>query len=169
MDAANPTGGQVYDAVQNPSPTAIVVYCGDPRFQVAFDQFIENGLKLAKGQFIPLVIGGGAGVLSQPEKLPKEFKFLKDRFDLIRAQFPSVKRVILINHEDCEYYGMLREKFAGFLNAHGFANHPREDMQRIAGIARLLLPFLGVSLDMYYARFADEQHTKIAFEPIKAG
>jgi len=73
----------VYEAMAQVRPEAVVVYCGDPRLQTAFEPFIEKGLKLPKGQYIPLVVGGGAGVLANPERLPKEFKFMKDRFELI--------------------------------------------------------------------------------------
>ena len=53
-----PTQGEakIYNAVQNPTPEAIVVYCGDPRFQEAFEGFIANELKLAKGQYIPMIV-----------------------------------------------------------------------------------------------------------------
>ena len=50
----------VYEAMPEVAPQAVVVYCSAPRFQVAFDQFIEKELGLAKGEFIPLVIAGGA-------------------------------------------------------------------------------------------------------------
>ena len=102
-----------------------MVYCGDPRFQEAFDGFIANELKLAKGQYIPLVVGGGAGVLAHPEKLPKEFKFMKERLELYSQAFHSIRRVILINHEDCKYYDSLKERVLGFVGAHAAAGGPR--------------------------------------------
>jgi len=159
---------KTYDAVQNPEPKAIVVYCGDPRFQKAFEQFIETELGLKKGQYIPMVVGGGAAVLAHPEKLPKEFKFMKDRFELYGGYFGSIRRVVLINHEDCKYYESLKERVLGFLGAHPqLADRSREDLPAIAGIFDRLLSHLGVAVELYYAKFTDPGHAKIVFEPIK--
>jgi hypothetical protein len=166
-----PTQGEarMYNAVQNPAPQAIVVYCGDPRFQEAFEGFIANELKLAKGEYIPLVVGGGAGVLAHPEKLPKEFKFMKERLELYTQHFHSVRRVILINHEDCKYYDSLKERVLDFAGAHSvLADHAREDMPVVAEIFRRLLAHLKLPVELHYASFADPGHTKIVFDQVKA-
>jgi hypothetical protein len=156
----------VYEARPEAAPQAIVVYCSAPRFQTAFDHFIEQELGLAKGEFIPFVIAGGAGVLAHPQRLPKEFKFMRDRFELLRRTYPSVQRIVLINHEDCAYYRMLGEKLHDVLPPHadGRSTWPREDMALIGDIFTRLLAHLGVPAELYYARFADEDHTKVAFE-----
>jgi hypothetical protein len=137
----------VYDAVRDARPEAIVVYCSDPRFQTAFDQFIQMELGLAKGHFMPLIIGGGAGVLGHPEQLPKEFKFLKERFELYREVFPSLRRVVLINHEDCRYYEFLKTKLLGFLGPR-FVISPeqaRDDLALVAKAFKRLLPHFAPS------------------------
>jgi hypothetical protein len=158
----------MYNAVQNPTPEAIVVYCGDPRFQEAFDGFIANELKLARGQYIPMIVGGGAGVLAHPEKLPKEFKFMKERLELYAQNIHSIRRVILINHEDCKYYTSLKERVLGFAGAHSVLDHAREDMPLIAQVFRRLLAHLNLPVELHYASFADPEHTKIVFDQIKA-
>ncbi|MCX5643910.1 MAG: hypothetical protein NTZ17_04380 [Phycisphaerae bacterium] len=156
----------VYEARPKAHPEAVVVYCGDPRLQTAFEPFIEKELGLHKGQFIPLVVGGGAGVLANPERLPKEFKFMKDRFELIHRAFPSVKRAVLINHEDCIYYRLLAEKIPGFLTdpASKLRDRPGEDLDRIAGVFDRLLSHLGLRAELYYGKFTDADHTKVAFD-----
>jgi hypothetical protein len=157
----------LYDAVPNPAPTAVVIHCSDPSFQAAFNGFVEQELKLAPGDYVPLVFSGGAGVLSQPMSLPKEFKFVKERIEFLRRHFASIKRVILINHEDCEYYATLADRFQGLLGSR-LSDHMRQDMKSIAGILLRALPVAhGLSIELYYARFADDAHTKIAFERIK--
>jgi hypothetical protein len=158
----------VYEALPQAHPEAIVVYCGDPRFQTAFQAFTETELGLHKGQFIPLVVGGGAGVLANPERLPKEFKFMRDRFELIHRYFPSVQRVVLINHEDCLHYRMLAEKIPGFLAGHVSAlrDRPGEDMSRIAEVFNRFLSHLDLQAELYYARFAGADHDKVTFDPI---
>ena len=166
-----PTQGEarIYNAVQNPTPEAIVVYCGDPRFQEAFDGFIAKELKLPKGKFIPLVVGGGAGVLAHPERLPKEFKFMKERLELYSQYFHSIRRIILINHEDCKYYNSLKERVLGLVGAHsGLVDHAREDLPMVADVFRRLLAHLRLPIELHYASFADPQHTKIVFDQVKA-
>jgi len=144
-----------------------VVYCSDPRFQAAFDQFIANELHLAKGSFIPIVIAGGGGVFARPHELPKEFKFMKERLELAREYFPSIRRVILINHEDCGYYGFLKSKVLGLLGARlAAAIGPREDLPTVAKVFEHLLSQLGLSVELYYAKFTDESRTKVVFEKI---
>ncbi len=156
----------VYEALPHVHPEALVVYCGDPRLQTAFVPFIENELGLAKGQYIPTVVGGGAGALAYPQRLPKEFKFMKDRFELIHRAFPSVKRAVLINHEDCIYYRLLAEKIPGFLTnpAAKICDRPGEDMPLIAGVFDRFLSHLGLRPELYYGRFTDGDHTRMAFE-----
>ena len=158
----------VYEARPQAHPEAVVVYCGDPRLQTAFEPFIEKELGLPKGQYIPLVVGGGAGVLANPERLPKEFKFMKDRFELIHRAFPSVQRAILINHEDCIYYRLLAEKIPGFLTdpAAQLRDRPGADMDRIAEVFDRLLSHLGLKAELYYGKFADADLSKMTFERV---
>jgi len=158
----------VYEALPQARPEAVVVYCGDPRLQTAFELFIEKELGLRKGQFIPLVVGGGAGVLANPERLPKEFKFMKDRFELIHRHFPSVKRAVLINHEDCVYYRTLAEKIPGFRTdqASELRHRPGADMDRIAAVFNRRLSHFGLKAELYYGKFADADHSKMAFDRV---
>ena len=164
-----PAPTPTYEVVRDPRPEAIVVYCDDPRFQKAFEPFIERELGLRREQFVPLVVGGGAGVLAHPERLPKEFKFMKDRFELIHKYFPSIKRVVLINHEDCIYYRMLAEKIPGFLTdcASNLRNRPGEDMDLIERVFTRLLSHLGLRIELYYAKFAGGDHSKVAFDRVR--
>jgi hypothetical protein len=148
-------------------PEAAVVYCGDPRLQTAFVPFIENELGLAKGQYIPTVVGGGAGALAYPQRLPKEFKFMKDRLELIHRAFPSVKRAVLINHEDCIYYRLLAQKIPGFLTDPAkLRDRPHEDMDRIADVFDRLLSHLGLKPELYYGKFSDAEHTRMIFDRV---
>ncbi len=158
----------VYEAMPHAHPEAVVVYCGDPRLQTAFVPFIENELGLAKGQYIPTVVGGGAGALAYPQRLPKEFKFMKDRFELIHRAFPSVKRAVLINHEDCVYYRLLAEKIPGFATGHvsKLKDRPGEDMDLIADVFHRHLSHLGLRAELYYGRFAGDDHSKMTFDRV---
>jgi hypothetical protein len=165
--ATAPTGSRTYAAIQNPKPEAIVIYCSDPRFQPAFREFIQKELGLAEGQYIPLVIGGGAGVLAHRDQLPKDFKVLKDRLEMHLARFSSIRRVVLINHEDCQYYETLRDKLPHLFSAHlgGASDKQRRDLGTVAtALLGLLSSKLG--MELYYARFQDPEHTRIVFERV---
>ncbi len=159
---------QTYQIEPEAQPRVIVVHCSDPRFQSAFDRFIEKELGLKKGEFVPFVVGGGAGVLAHPEKLPKEFKFMKERFELFRQNYPSIKRIVLINHEDCAYYKTLKQRVLGVLGQHAqfLLQQPRDDMLLIEKIFNRFLPHLGYSLELYYAKFTDETCSQVVFERI---
>ena len=158
----------VYEAMPHVHPEAVVVYCGDPRLQTAFVPFIEKELGLAKGQYIPTVVGGGAGALAYPQRLPKEFKFMKDRLELIHRAFPSVTRAVLINHEDCIYYRLLAEKIPGFLtdDVSALRHRPGADMDLIAGVFHRYLAHLGMKPELYYGRFVDNDHSQMAFDRV---
>lgn len=157
----------MYDAIPQVSPEALVVYCSDPRFQTAFEPFVENELGLAKGRYVPFVVAGGAGVLANPARLPKEFKFLRDRFALFHEHFACLQRLILINHEDCAYYKMLAKEVPGLReHAAQTAHWPRQDLPHIAATLHQLGAHYGWTVELYYARFADADHRQVTFERV---
>ena len=123
-----------YDIDKSAVPQAIVLHCSDPRFQGAFEQFLREELHLEKGQYIPIVVGGGAGVLAHPERLPKEFKFLRQRLEHYRTTvFPTARRLILINHQGCRYYQGLKERALGYRVAKERDRDGRESHEQAAG------------------------------------
>jgi hypothetical protein len=157
-----------YPVLQDPKPGAVVIHCSDPRFQAAFEQFLAHELHLEQGTYIPIIVGGGGGVLAHPEQLPKEFKFLKDRLEHYRSVFPTVRRIILINHEGCRYYEALKIKTVSLLGSRLNLppDHGREDLGLVARVFQHLLAHLGYAIELYYARFADPEHTRIVFEKV---
>lgn len=159
---------RLYQAPTDTKPTALVIYCSDPRFQTAFEEFVTHELGLAKGTYIPTVVGGGAGVLGHPEQLPKEFKFLKERFEAYREIFPTARRIILINHEDCRYYESLKTKVLGVLGMKSklVEHYARHDLSLVSRAFRSLLSHLGYSVEYYYARFATPDHSRVEIEKV---
>ena len=80
----------------------LVIHCSDHRFQAAFYEFLNLKLNLDENYDL-LVLPGGPQCLTLVEYLPKFswagwkwFRFLADAHDL--------KRLILIQHQDCEWY-----------------------------------------------------------------
>ena len=170
MNTSPPTAQRLYKAVTDPKPSAIIIHCSDPRFQGAFDDFVRDELGLVNGEFIPITVGGGAGVLGHPEQLPKEFKFLKERLEHYRTVFPTAKRIILINHEGCRYYESLKLKTVAYLGASFVLSpeHAREDLSLVARTFRNFLAHLGYTVEFYYASFADPERTRIQIEKVAA-
>jgi hypothetical protein len=158
----------LYQVISDPKPGAIVIHCSDPRFQAAFEEFLEHELGLPKGGYIPIVVGGGAGVLGHPEQLPKEFKFLKERLEHYRQIFPTAHRIILINHEGCRYYENLKSRALAIIGArlHMPRDLGREDLSLVGEAFRHFLSHLGYSLEFYFAKFADPGHTHIEIEKV---
>ena len=157
---------RIYNLIEA-APEAIVVHCSDPRFQQAFVEFIQNELELRSGSYIPLVISGGVGSLAEPLKLPKEFRFMKERLRMFLERFESIHRLILINHEDCRHYEWLQNYIGGlFLQRfHNLAERQKADLKKAAQLV-LGLTSLKLDLELYYARFADARKSKVIFEKV---
>jgi hypothetical protein len=157
-----------YATMPDAQPEAVVIHCSDPRLQAAFEQFISHELRLEQGRYIPIIVGGGGGVMGHPTQLPKEFKFLKDRLEHYRKVFPTVRRIVLINHEGCRYYDNLKSRVMGFVGSRfqPAADHARDDLSLVGQVFRHLLAHLGYAVELYYARFADAERTRVVFEKI---
>jgi len=148
-------------------PQAVVVYCSDPRFQRAFREFIGNELHLQEGDYIPLVVSGGVASLSEPLRLPKEFKFMKERIELFLERFGSINRIILINHEDCRHYEALKSSLGAIFMQH--MGHMTERQRRdLSLVAKTLLGLgaPGLQIESYYARLVKNGATTVRFEKV---
>jgi len=156
---------QVYPST-DAEPQAVVVYCSDPRFQAAFQGFIHEELGLSEGKFIPLVIAGGADALSNPMRLPKEFKFMKDRLELYQSRFHDVKRIVLIGHEDCKYYESVRDRIRNFMGSQ--LSLSAQHKITLGLLPKVIASFVApkVSVEIYFAKFVDETHSEITFEKV---
>lgn len=80
---------------------AVVVHCGDHRFQQGFREFLVEGLGL--GSYALLAIPGGGHFCSMEQLQPKfakaglqSLKFLVKR--------TGARRIILIGHDDCLFF-----------------------------------------------------------------
>jgi hypothetical protein len=161
--SASPRAYPLIDA----QPRAIVVHCSDPRFQKAFGDFIRADLGLGEGEYIPLVISGGVASLSEPLRLPKEFKFMKERIELFLDWFHSITRIILINHEDCRHYDALKS-ILGRLFLQRVQSMGEKQTNDLKTVAKMLLEYAipGLQVELYYARFCPGDKSKVVFERV---
>jgi hypothetical protein len=148
-------------------PQAIIVYCGDPRFQRAFREFIGNDLHLDEGEYIPLVVSGGVASLSEPMKLPKEFKFMKERIELFLGRFDSIRRIILINHEDCRHYESLKSSLGPLFLQH-LGHMTERQIRDLTLVSKTLLGLTapGLQIELYYARIVKDGAMTVRFEKV---
>ena len=146
-------------------PRAMVIHCGDPRFQKAFADFIRNELHLQEGEYVPFVVSGGVVSLSEPLKLPKEFKFMKERIEFVLERFDTINRIVLINHEDCRHYEMMKSALGNVFLQH--VSHMSERHVRdLKVVAKMLLGYTSAhhQIELYYARITPEK--SVRFEKI---
>ena len=148
-------------------PRAVVIYCSDPRFQKAYAEFIRTDLGLGDGEFIPLATLGGIASLTEPLRLPKDFKFMKDRLEFIFENFKTVNRFILINHEDCRHYEGLKSVIGRLFLQHVKSMSERQTND-LKTVAKLLLDYAvpGMQVELYYARFSPGEPRSVVFEKI---
>ena len=145
-------------------PHAIVIYCSDPRFQQAFREFVGNELHLQEGEYVPLVVSGGVASLSEPLRLPKEFKFMKERIGFFLGRFDSIRRIVLINHEDCRHYEALKSSLGAIFlqHLHHMTERQIRDLTLVAK-ALLGLGAPGLQIELYYARMVKNGATTVRF------
>ena len=108
---------------------------------------------------MPLVVGGGAGVLAHPERLPKEFRFLRERLEFYRNAMPTLRRLVLINHDDCLYYRALKRRVLGA--AAPGEQRAHDELGLVRSVLERTLPGLGLGLELYFARI---QGAHVSFE-----
>ncbi len=133
--------GPTYRMTREPAE-ALVIHCGDPRFQEAFRQFITR--ELGFRNYIPIIIGGGIHAFGMQTFMPKNFKILWEQVKFFIKE-GRVNQVIIINHEDCAWY----KKMKGY---HPTVSLPVKGRFDLRTAARLILrDFAGVSVHSYWA------------------
>ena len=85
----------------NAESRAIIVACPNHRFQEAFAAFIHGELDLDFGEFSLISVTGGASILARPVDRPDDYRVVMSNIEVLLHENPSIKRIILINHEDC--------------------------------------------------------------------
>lgn len=131
-------------------PEALVVNCSDPRFQEAFRAFALDQLGLRN--YAPLIIGGsihpyGAkdGFADHLSALQEQIKFFVDEAKL--------KRVIIINHQDCLWYRVWGERKA-------IPSDPEKAKVDLRTAAVSLSHYLGdVKVEAYWAALDGDEVT----------
>jgi hypothetical protein len=149
------------------TPKALIIHCGDPKFQKAFREFKSRELGLEEGQYIPLIVPGSVASLCVGTFLPKNLKIMREQIELLLKHYPT-GRVILINHEGCRSYGAMAAKLQHLI-ASSIGARQVDDLKFAAGMIREIARHYGaqVNVEMYMARVRKEDG-EIVFERVHA-
>ena len=137
-------------------PKALIIHCGDPKFQKAFREFKRDTLGLEEGQYIPLIVPGSIASLCVGTFLPKNLKIMREQIELLLKHYPS-ERIILINHEGCRSYGAMVAKLQHVLSTDIVAKQ-LDDLEFAAGLIRQISQHYGAhpKVELYMARVRKE-------------
>lgn len=158
-------GQRTYSVLPEAKPTVLVVHCGDPRFLGAIKQFLQDEHGLSDGDYIPFVPPGSVAQLSLPNARPKDFKVAREGIEFYLTHVASVRKVILINHEDCKKYGALVALPQFLFGMKNVSERQRHDLQWASGVLEKLS---GRPLEMkkYYLKYSNPEHTEAVFNEV---
>ncbi len=145
---------QLSSTLRQPLTEVMVVYCSDYRFQAGYQEFLNHNLGL-NGNYDLLVIPGGPQSLTLVEYLPK-FSWAGWKWLKFLADAHSLKRLILIQHQDCKWYGTVP------LHLHSsveLRQRQEEDLLRVKAVVAERRPEL--RLELYYAGWDASEHITI--------
>jgi hypothetical protein len=127
------------------TPTEIlVIHCGDYRFQAAFQEFLNRGLKLNENYDL-MVIPGGPLSLTLFEYLPK-FSWASWKWLRFFMEKHAIRRLILIQHQDCAWYKTMPA------HLHDSAEPRKRQEQDLGRVkAAMKKDFPNLTVELYYA------------------
>jgi hypothetical protein len=120
---------------------AAAVYCSDGRFGEQMDEFLHSGLKLPR--YDRLAVPGGAACVAAQTLAYYEAKALDRQLGFLVREH-GLRRVVLIAHDGCAFYGAL---WAGW---RPIEEQQAQDLRRAAEHIRLWSSH--VVVEAYFAR-----------------
>jgi len=148
-----------YTALVNPRPEALVI-CGiDPRLKLAITQFIKEELRLAHGKFIQVSVAGGPAFLAHKKTDADGFYSLTRQIYFSLKHFESIKRIIIIGQNDCDYYKTIT-------NHSEIIEKEKKDLPKATKAILELLKQMGrrdVLVESFYANFSIPCFSRVSF------
>jgi hypothetical protein len=134
--------------IERAETEVLAVYCSDYRFQAGVREFVGEGLGL-RANYDGLAVPGGPQCLVEVGALPK-FSWAARKWLRMLIRAHSLKRLVLIAHQDCGWYKWLED----WQPTRGAVRQRQEDDLRTASRAALqLVPEL--TADLFYAGWND--------------
>jgi len=137
----------------------MVIACSDGRWRSQTLDFVTNELRLDP-HFHMVEVPGGIEPLTLLDLVPKDFNFLRRRVHML-VQLHSIRRLILIAHQDCGWY--LQRK----IGPPTTDIRPRQiaDLRHVRARARDL--FGDVTVETYFASLdRDGGSSRVVFEAV---
>lgn len=147
----------LYESTLKYDPTRIhaaAIYCSDGRLGEHFDDFLQHCLSLPR--YDRVTLPGGPGCLAGHPQARLEEEGVADELKFL-VEVHGLKRVVLIAHQGCAYYGTLLE-----------LKEPRLELVQKADLVRAAAYVNRVTgldaIDAYFARLTDG---RVLFEPVR--
>ncbi len=135
----------------------VVVHCSDPRFQEAFQHFAEDELQLKS--YDPVIVPGASQLLALHNAVPKFSSGLLRYLEFLIKEH-SLKKAVIIMHEDCAWYKHFVPRFVQIKGT------PKEQqIEDMLAAKRLLLQeFPELEVRTFYATITPDK--KVEFSEI---
>lgn len=134
---------------------AAAIYCSDGRIGEHFDEFLQEGLRLPR--YDRVALPGGPACLAGHPQANLEEKGVIDELQFL-VDVHGLKRIVLIAHQGCAFYGARLE-----------LKEPRLELVQRADLVRAAAYVHRVTgldaIEAYFARLADG---RVRFERVEA-
>lgn len=132
----------------------LVIYCADPRFRSAFQEFVRTDLGTGHYTLLSLAGGIGAFVVFAPDSV--QASQMIDQLRLF-LKGTDIKQVIGINHGGCKWYSKLMPD----CDSSTIIERQIKDLRRFAGMVRSEVA--RVSVQLYLAVLEND---KVCFKRV---
>jgi hypothetical protein len=139
-------------------PNTTIITCVDGRWFHHFQEFAREHLKAGHRTDF-LAVPGGIEPLTLFDLVPKDFNFFRRRLEAL-VESHGTSRIVAIAHQDCAWY---KTRKLGPITI-DLRDRQIADLRRSAD--RLRRMFDGVTVEAYFARFADGQAKRVVFEQV---
>jgi hypothetical protein len=145
--------------------SVLVVACGGYAYLPFLREFLEQHLKLTEGSYNLIAVPGGPQFLALSEYLPK-FAWVGQRWMTFAIEKLQVRRIVLVSHEACVWYG--DERFVpALLHALGHGERTMKDRQlddlkHVVASLRSSVPL--ASVEAYYIDKGGDGHLTMSRE-----
>ncbi len=134
---------QLHSKLHRQPADTLAIHCGDYRFQQAFHEFLTATLKRGEAYDL-LVLPGG------PLSLTHQLSYSEDtraarKWVRFFVEKHGIKRVVLIQHQDCGWYQSMSAKFR---DPAALRQRQEQDLQRAAEVLKESFPDLRVELHL---------------------
>ncbi|MGH9733622.1 MAG: hypothetical protein ACRD8A_03395 [Candidatus Acidiferrales bacterium] len=136
---------------------ALVIHCGDYRFQAALHDFINRTLALASYDL--MVIPGGPLALTLADPFPK-YQWASRQWLRFFVEQHKLSRLVLIQHQDCGFYKSMAEHLNFPIGS--LRERQEQDLRRVRESMSRELPQLAV--DLYHAGW--DSSDNVIVEPV---